>query len=169
MTKEEYRRQRAWAKVAEKIVMSRVYGPGQFNVASDYHDRMLATDYILPFGKRVAVRCRKFAVSKKHMDFTIRAKNSLANKTEISKLANVDEYVYGWFTNGYHLLEYICMDIQAMVKSGIFKSRWKFTKNRDGRTGFIAIPLKEITRVGAANAIGWYPRLGAAIANAQGK
>lgn len=111
------------------------------SVAPMDKDRKQATDMMIKTtGGDIAVRLRRGDCD--YRDLTIRA--LAGGRTEIDKIKEgyADFYLYGWTTNGV-VGEWMLVDLSVARDMDLLENR-NLIRNTDGRTGFIAIPRKEL-------------------------
>lgn len=119
-------------------------------IADDYKDAKESTDLIVSVkgGADVAVRTR-FA-SCQFRDFTIRSRSFCGGETEIHKLRKgfAKWYLYAWELNN-GLYEWILVDLDKVRQSNLLVCNSAEMQNADGKTRFVAIPLKKLWDAGA--------------------
>lgn len=96
--------------------------------------------------KCIGVRLRRTGYA--HRDLTIRAWLKSGAPTELHKLLNgyADYYLYGW-TKGWQIPEWMLVNLDKLRNSGLLHNQ-AVIRNRDGRTGFIAINWQVLKRAG---------------------
>jgi len=109
-------------------------------------DMNRATDMVVSVkGGDVAVRVRRPRYN--YRDLTIRAR--AGGKTEIDKIREgfARWYLYGWTNGDGRLAEWMLVDLDKVREHELLSGR-RVIDNRDGRTGFIAIPAEELLAKG---------------------
>lgn len=109
-------------------------------------DMNRATDMVVSVkGGDVAVRVRRPRYN--YRDLTIRAR--AGGKTEIDKIREgfARWYLYGWTNGDGRLAEWMLVDLDKVREHELLNGR-RVIGNRDGRTGFIAIPAEELLAKG---------------------
>ena len=119
-------------------------------VASLERDMKKATDLVISVeGGDVAVRIRRPRYRSRFRDLTIRAWRESGVKTERDKLLEGfgDWYLYSWSDGNGGLSDWFLVDLNKLRESGLLKQK-PVKKNKDGRSGFIAITDRELRAVG---------------------
>jgi hypothetical protein len=118
----------------------------QIDVAPPDEDLHQATDFTFIIqGSSVAVRIRRKGYQQQHGDWTIRAWRSNGKPTELQKIKEgfANFYLYCWTDND-RILSWWLIDLEKVRRCGILERTYPVIKNKDGNTGFIAIPLYEL-------------------------
>jgi hypothetical protein len=116
----------------------------KIDVADYESDVKRATDFVVKVtGGDVAVRIRR--ANQKYRDLTIRSYNN-GHKTELQKIKDGygQFYLYCWTNDNDEICEWILVDLESLRNSGILENRSEIS-NKDGRTKFIAVPIKDLT------------------------
>lgn len=114
----------------------------KIRVSSEDKDKTEATDLQLKVDSGdIAVRVLR---EKKYETLTIRAYRSSGAKTELQKIKEgyCRWYFFGWCKDD-KLSEWIIIDLDKLRESGLL-DEYKTIMNKDGTTGFIAIPLRDL-------------------------
>jgi len=112
-------------------------------ISGEEKDKTEATDLQLKTdGGDIAVRILR---EKKYNTFTIRSYRSSGSKTELAKLKEgyCRWYFFGWCKDD-KLSEWIIIDVNKLRESGLLDA-YETIMNKDQTTGFIAIPLKDLS------------------------
>jgi hypothetical protein len=131
----------------ERIITENAMSFISVRIAENIEDLKQATDFVVEvIGGEVAVRIRR--AHQHYRDLTIRAVNR-GWKTELDKIKDgfARFYLYCWTDFTGSITEYILVDCDAMRACGILGNR-RVIMNRDGKTGFIAIPIGELSAGG---------------------
>lgn len=116
------------------------------HIAPEKSDLKEATDLVITVdGGDVAVRIRRPRYNDRYKDLTIRAWRRGNIKTEIDKIRDgfARWYLYAWSDGNNGLMDWMLIDIDALRESGLL-DRKQIIKNKDGRTGFIAVSEGEL-------------------------
>ena len=95
----------------------------------------------------IAVRLRRPKYD--YRDLTIRAWREGNIETELQKIERgfADVYFYGWTNANMMIPEWMLIDVNRLRFSGLLAA-YPITRNRDQRTGFIAIPHSALHEAG---------------------
>ncbi len=144
--KSEFERDMAWSDVwlpqVADILRSNAMHLVSVTRASDTDDMNHATDMVVQIeGGQVAVRLRRPYYH--FRDLTIRSVRK-GHETELAKIQRgfARWYLYGW-TNDSCINEWMLVDLDKLRVSGLLDGR-ETRMNKDGETGFIAIPFEEL-------------------------
>ncbi len=109
-------------------------------IAATQQDVKQATDMLLTVSGQKAIAVRLRRAQYPYRDLTIRSLRTNGTKTELDKIraGHGDYYLYGWTCN-YEIPEWMLVDLNQLRKSGLL-TQSRTIPNRDGTTGFIAIP-----------------------------
>lgn len=135
----------SWSEALSNIILKHVDKIVSIKPAGATIDKTQATDFTVSTknGNTIAARIRR-DVAKRFRDFTIRAKCA-GEVTELDKLQRgfVDYYLYAWTDRG-TIDDWILVNVQRAVDAGVFAKERHLTVNKDGTTGFVAVPLSEL-------------------------
>ena len=128
-----------------RILKENAFHLVDFEIANEEQDLSQATDMILSINgdATIAVRLRRPYYN--YRDLTLRAWRSGGIATELHKVQQgfATYYLYGWTAHNYTVPEWILVDMNQLRDSGLLEAQ-TVIYNRDGRTGFIAIPYKTL-------------------------
>ena len=147
-----YEIDRAWAdqpaliEQVRMILRRNAFHLIDFEISTPAEDARNGVDFNLSVrGGNVACRLRRANVD--FRDLTLRAYRSNGTRTELQKMADGSftalAYFYGWVDIEGTIAEWMLVDIQKVISSGLLNTR-PIQHNTDQTTGFIAIPYLEL-------------------------
>lgn len=150
-----YAHDRAWADSYESqaiaILRTLIAHLAVIEVASDEIDKKQATDFQIRLtGGTVAVRLRRSDPKWALRDMTIRSRRANGIKTELAKIKEgyAYRYLYGRVNDEGIISEWILVDLDKVRSTGLLDKPREEKSNKDGKTYFITITIKELEDVG---------------------
>lgn len=142
----------SYEETLREIVQNNVGAIAAVEVSGRVADMRAGADFriIMRSGRDVLSRVRRDV---RYRDFTIRAFAG-GSRTELDKLRDGygGWYVYAWTDESGTICDWILVDLDHLRDSGELDKDRPVKRNRDGRTGFISIPIEDLRRADAVAA-----------------
>lgn len=130
-------------KEVERLLKQNAYHFINVSVADADRDKKQATDFVINIeGGDIAVRIRRSF--QHYRDLTIRSR-SRGYKTEIHKILEgwARYYLYCWTDSTNNISEWMLIDLNKVRENNLLNNRQEKI-NKDGVTGFVFIPYREL-------------------------
>jgi len=117
------------------------------DVQSDYDGAdLIGSNRASPRPERMAVRIRRNHYFEQFHDVTFRSYRVSGAKTEIDKIRDggVDWYFYGWTDEKDEIANWVILDVNKVLVTGLLDGRQMVANHDCGRTGFVSVPLFEL-------------------------